>query len=102
MKEFDKITEGLEKEFGRLEDRYADLCSECIKLDEASGINALDDELSSLTDRFEAARKGLSLVNSLRPGESKVRNTRRVMSNLSKIRTALLDLEKKIKTLLLK
>lgn len=101
MHDLNTIVEGLETEFYRLEERFVNLCSECIKMNEASALNALDDEMSSLTDRFDAARKGLSLVNKLSPGPTKLRHTQRIMSNLSRIRTALLDLEKKIRSLLL-
>lgn len=49
----------------------------------------LEEQLAELTKRFEAAKRGLGLVNKLRVGPERRAQARRVMGNLNKIRAML-------------
>lgn len=54
---------------------------------------SLESELDKINQMFNAARKGLGLVNKLPYGDSKLKHTRRVMGNLNRIRGSLRRLE---------
>ena len=60
----------------------------------------LDTDMAELQQQFAAARKGLGLVNKLSYGPSKLKHTKRVMSNLNKIRAKLRRLEKEMAKIL--
>lgn len=90
----DDFFESINVLFDKMLKEYKELGGKVRRLDEYADTSKVEDELSTLHRRFMAARKGLSIVNSLPYGQSKLKHTKRVMSNLSTIRTMLKELEK--------
>lgn len=57
-------------------------------------------EFDDLKFKMEAAKRGLGLVNKLTPGETKVKNARRVMGNMNSIRAQLARVTNKVQAIL--
>lgn len=93
------IVERLNKVFETLETQYTGICDD-IKLNENVALNRIEDDLDDLSKKFDAARRGLGLVNKLSPSATKLKHTQRVMSNLSVLRSDVLNLERKVKEML--
>lgn len=49
-------------------------------------LDAEDTELKSAISKLDAAKRGLQIVGKMKPGEERAKHTKRVMSNLNKIR----------------
>ena len=56
----------------------------------------LMDQLNEISQRFEAAKRGLGLVNKLSKGPSKTKHTSRIMGNMNRIRGMLRRVEQKL------
>lgn len=54
-------------------------------------------DIAAIEKQIEAARRGLGIVNKLKPGPDKVKHAKRVMSNLNKLRSKLAALKKAAK-----
>lgn len=60
---------------------------------EDSGDNTIVEQLKSAIKKFEAAKRGLGIVNKLSPGDKKKQHASRVMSNMNKLRSQVQNLE---------
>lgn len=91
------VLASLNKSFIEMSERYNSVNKILI---ENTLLNRMETDLDDVSFKFDAAKKALQLVNSLSPGQTKLRHTRRVMKNLSILRTAIGELEKKIEKML--
>lgn len=100
-KKLDKIIESTYSVLNKLEEKYKTLKND-VKLNEDSLLDHLDTELEMLDRRFDAARRGLTLANKLRNTNSPTgqKHVNRVLSNLSKLRTSIIELEEKMRSIL--
>jgi len=99
--QLESIIERLNESFDKTEKDYDKLLKD-ISLNESTLMNAIEDDLDDLSKKFDAAKRGLGLVNKLSMGMTKLKHTQRVMSNLSNLRSEILNLEKKVKEMLYK
>lgn len=97
--QLNSIVERLNKVYEAIEVDYDKLLKD-IQLHEASLMNKIESDMDELSRKFEAAKRGLGIVNKLSAGLTKLKHTQRVMSNLSTLRSDILNLEKKIKEML--
>ena len=85
------------EELGTLGDRL-DLIIERAELltedDSAGNMGALIQQLDVVMKQFEAAKKGLGLVNKLSPGPSRAKHSSRIMGNMNRIRAGVKRAEK--------
>lgn len=89
-KQLNAVYEQLLKEFNELS------APASVIVENAGDASDLEAELNKLHQQFAAARKGLGLVNKLSYGDTKLKHTKRVMTNLNQIRGALQRLEKRM------
>lgn len=94
--QLETIVERLNRVYGLVEADYDRMLKD-IQLQESSLMNRIESDLDDLSRKFDAAKRGLSLVNRLSVGMTKLKHTQRVMSNLSSLRSDILNLEKKVK-----
>jgi hypothetical protein len=88
-------TAELNREFAELSERYADIKTQVGFLKEsADSVAFLASMIEQISARFDAAKRGLGLVNKLTPGQSKRKHASRVMINLNTIRRELAQLTK--------
>ena len=99
--QLESVVERLNGIFEKTEKHYNQVLED-VKINESTLMNAIDSDLNDLSNRFDAAKRGLGIVNRLSAGQTKLKHTQRVMSNLSRIRTDIANLEKKIKEMLKK
>lgn len=99
--QLESVVERLNTAFEKTEKDYDKILKD-ISLNESSLMNKIESDLDELSRKFEAAKRGLSIVNRLSMGMTKLKHTQRVMSNLSNLRTDLLKLENKVKEMLSK
>lgn len=99
--QLESIVERLNTAFEKTEKDYDKILKD-ISLNESTLMNKIESDLDELSRKFEAAKRGLQLVNKLSMGMTKLKHTQRVMSNLSTLRTSILNLEKKVKEMLQK
>lgn len=97
--QLDNIVEKINNVYTLLEDDYDRILKD-ITLHESTLMNKIESDLDDLSQKFEAAKRGLGIVNKLSAGNTKLKHTQRVMGNLSKLRTQLLNLENKVRDLL--
>lgn len=97
--QLESIVERMNNVYTLLEDDYDKILKD-IQLHESSLMNKIDTDLDDLSQRFEAAKRGLGIVNKLSASNTKLKHTQRIMGNLSKLRTQLLNLENKVRDLL--
>lgn len=97
--QLNSIVERLNKVYETVEVDYDRLLKD-IKLHESTLMNKIESDMEELSRKFEAAKRGLGLVNKLSTGLTKLKHTQRVMGNLSNLRTEILNIEKKIKEML--
>lgn len=97
--QLESVVERLNGVYEKTEKDYDKLLKD-ISLNESSLMNKIESDLDALSTKFEAAKRGLSIVNKLSMGMTKLKHTQRVMSNLSTIRSDILNLEKKVKEML--
>lgn len=105
LREMVEITEGnkmeqdLLNEFDCLKLRFHNLLESASMLVE-SNLSAVEGDMMAqmdeLSKRFEAAKRGLGLVNKLSPGPTKSKHMSRIMGNLNRIRGMLRQVEKQI------
>ncbi len=69
-----------------------------IRLNEDSIGSDVHKQLADAIAKLNAAKRGLGLVNKLRPGQDKAKHAIRVMSNLNKLRAAVQQLNKQVKS----
>lgn len=99
--QLESIVERLNTVYEKSEKDYDKLLKD-ISLNESTLMNKIESDLDDLSKRFEAAKRGLQLVNKLSVGMTKLKHTQRVMSNLSTLRSEILNLEKKVREMLAK
>jgi len=97
--QLESIVERLNHAFEKTEKDYDKILKD-ISLNEASLMNKIESDMEELSRKFEAAKRGLRLVNKLSMGMTKLKHTQRVMSNLSNLRTDIARLENKVKEML--
>jgi hypothetical protein len=97
--QLESIVQRLNRVYELVEDDYDRILKD-IQLHESSLMDRVETELDELSNKFDAAKRGLSLVNKLSPGMTKLKHTQRVMKNLSTIRSDILNLENKVKEMM--
>lgn len=105
LQEFAKkiVTDELKEAFGETVNEYEAVYNKYFDNDvlkenvtDLPGGMSTEDAFDEIQKRFEAARKGMSAVNRLAPGEFKSRHAKRVMGNLNRIRAMVKRLEKQL------
>ena len=89
----------LNEEYALLKRRFAVCLTSATTLVENTGndlsVSTLD-SLDEISKRFDAAKRGLGLVNKLSPGASKKKHASRILGNLNRIRGLLRRVENQL------
>ena len=89
----------LNEEYALLKRRFAACLTSATTLVENTGndlsVSTLD-SLDEISKRFDAAKRGLGLVNKLSPGPSKKKHASRILGNLNRIRGLLRRVENQL------
>lgn len=95
----DEMTK-LNETYAKLQKRYSKCLDKATTLVEGAGAANVDDflmgQLEEVSQRFEAAKRGLGLVNKLPKGPSRAKHSSRILGNMNRIRGLLRRVEKEL------
>lgn len=88
----------LKKEYRELREHFKNVRSKVYLREGVADVDMSDTQeaMNELEKRFQAAKRGLSIINRLEPGQFRVKHSRRVMGNLNKIRAGLQKIQKQL------
>ncbi len=89
----------IQERLERFEDIHSGYSKTLLELDTSGEIDVVSDLLKAISDKFEAARKGLKLAGKLPPGASRAKHTKRILTNMNVIRGELRRAEKELESL---
>ena len=88
----------LDKELREYEQKFIEIREKIISEEVAfpMSVGDIDGELNMVSKMFDAAKKGLGLVNKLPRGAEKAKHASRVMTNMNIIRAAIARIQKQL------
>lgn len=100
MNKLQQVFDDLESQyFSLVESLETRVINEVVDLsgfDKGGDFSDINDKLEKLSFMFDASRRGLGIVNRLKPGEYRAKHAHQIMVNLNKIRGRLQALTREL------